>query len=182
MNFEEFKDKIAVLRENFKTEIKGLRTNRPSAALVENIKVHCYHNQVLTIKQLGFISVVPPREINIQLWDQSVAPNAVKAIETSELGLTAKVDGKIIRIHLPELTQERRQELIKRVKQIAENYRIQIRHCRDEVNKFIQASFEKKEIAEDRKFKLKEEVQKEVDKINDEIEEVVAFKINEINS
>lgn len=182
MNFEEFKIKTAALKESFKSEIQGLRANRPSPALVENIKVNCYDNQVLTIKQLGSISVTPPREINIQLWDKSVVVNAVKAVESSELGLAAKADGNIIRIHLPELTQERRQELAKRVKQIAEQCRIQLRHFRDEANKFVQTVFDRKEITEDRKFKLKEDVQKEVDKTNENIEKILDDKISEINS
>jgi len=165
------------LVENFKKEIAGIRGNRPSPALVENLKVD-YFGQSLTIKQLGSISVIPPREIDINVWDKNVVPGIVKAIGTA--GLSANFEGKLIRINLPPLTEERRQELIKNVRKIAENFRIQLRHQRDEINKEITRSFETKEINEDQKFKLKEEAQKNVDSVNQEIEDILNKKTKEL--
>ena len=106
----------------------------------------------------------------------------VKAIETSNLGLSAQADGNLIRIHLPELSSERREELVKHVKRLTEQYRIQLRHFRDEANKKIQKSFDGREINEDQKFKLKESVQEETDKINKEIDNLLNKKIAEIES
>lgn len=174
---EKFKKETALLVENFKKEITGIRGNRPSPALVENLKVD-YFGQSLLVKQLGSISVVLPREIDISVWDKNAVSGIVKAIETA--GLSANFEGKLIRINLPPLTEERRQELIKNIRKIAENFRIQLRHQRDETNKEITRSFEAKEISEDQKFKLKEEAQKNVDKVNQEIEDILNKKTKEL--
>ncbi len=179
MDLENFKIKLTESKESLKKELAAFRANRPNAALVENIKLICY-DQPMTIKQVGSISIVPPREINIQVWDKTTVGVVVKAIESSDLGLTAQSDGNVIRIYLPELSQERRQELSKKIKQVAEQYRIQIRHLRDDANKEIEANFSAKEIGEDQKFKLKETVQKEVEKANTGVEEMLAAKIKEI--
>lgn len=174
---EKFKKETAILVESFKKEITGIRGNRPSPALVENLKVD-YFGQSLLVKQLGSISVFPPREIDINVWDKNAVPGIVKAVETS--GLSVNYEGKLIKINLPPLTEERRQELIKSVKKIAENFRIQLRHQRDEINKEITHSFETKEINEDQKFKLKEEAQKKVDSVNQEIENILSQKTKEL--
>lgn len=166
-----------IISEKFKKELSAVRGNRPSPALVENLKVD-YFGQPLTIKQLGSISVIPPREIDINVWDKNAVPGIVKAVEVA--GLSANFEGKLIKINLPPLTEERRQELIKNVRKIAENFRIQLRHQRDEANKEITRSFEAKEISEDQKFKLKEETQKNVDSANQEIEDILNKKTKEL--
>ncbi|MFA5083909.1 MAG: ribosome-recycling factor [Candidatus Paceibacterota bacterium] len=174
---EKFKKETFLLIENFKKEIIGIRGNRPSPALVENLKVD-YFGQTLLIKQLGSISVVPPREIDVNVWDKNAIPGVVKAIETT--GLSANYTDKLIRINLPPLSEERRQELIKAVKKIGETFKIQLRAHRDESNKEIGQSFDAKEISEDQKFKLKEEIQKNVDSVNQEIENILGKKIKEL--
>jgi ribosome recycling factor len=174
---EKFKKEITLLIESFKKEILVIRGNRPSPALVENLKVD-YFGQSLLIKQLGSISIVPPREIDINVWDKNAIPGVVKAVETN--GLTANYEGKLIRINLPPLSEERRQELIKAVKKIGETFKIQLRAHRDETNKEIARSFDAKEISEDQKFKLKEETQKNVDSANKEIENILDKKIKEL--
>lgn len=177
---EEFKKNSQVAIQSLKKEISGIRTNRPSPALVEDLKVNLY-DQMMPLKQVGSINVSPPREINIQVWDKSAVSNVVKAIETSGLGLSANADGNLIRVHLPELTAERKEEIIKHIRKLTEQHRIQLRHFRDEINKKIQKSFDGGEINEDQKFKLKEEVQKETEKAGDEIEKILEGKIKEIN-
>lgn len=157
----------------------GVRTSRPQTALVEDIKVD-YYGEVLPVKQLGTIGVHPPREIDIQVWDQNAIPLIVKAIEASTLKLSANVSGNSIKINLPELSEERREELIKYVKKATEEHKIQVRHARDEANKDIQAAFDAGEIGEDQKFKLKEGIQKEIDQINETIEGLLGGKIKEI--
>ena len=178
---DEFKTKSQSVIQTFKKESGALRTNRPSPALLEDLKVNCY-NQVLHLKQVGSINIVPPREINIQVWDKSIIGETVKAIETSPLGVSVNVDGNLIKVYLPELSQERREEIARHVKKLAEQFRIQLRNLRDESTKNVQKSFETHEINEDQKFKLKEEIQKAVDESNKEIETILESKIKEIET
>ncbi|MCL4399901.1 ribosome recycling factor [Patescibacteria group bacterium] len=164
---------------NLKRALSGVRTSRPNTALFEDIKVE-YYGGLVPIKQLGTVGVHPPREIDIQVWDQSAIPSVVKAIESSSLNLSANVAGNSIKIFLPELSEERRNELIKYVKKMTEEHKIQVRHVRDEANKSLEKSFDEGEVTEDQKFKTKERIQKEVDKINGEIEKLLEAKIKEI--
>ena len=174
---EKFEKETARLIEGLKKEIIGIRGNRPSPALVENLKVD-YFGQSLLVKQLGSISVVPPREIDINVWDKNAIPGVVKAIEST--GLSANYEDKLIRVNLPPLNEERRRELVRAVKKIGETFKIQLRAHRDEINKEIGRSFDAKEISEDQKFKLKEEIQKSVDSVNKEIENILDKKIKEL--
>lgn len=176
---DDFKKGIAFVIAECKREIGGVRANRPSPSLVEDIKVS-YYGETMPLKHVGSITVSPPRELTIQLWDAGAVPAVSKAIETSSLGLTANVDGTTIRIFLPELSVERRDELAKHVKKIAEQYRIQVRHHRDAANKSIEVQLGAHEISEDQKFRLRDEVQKITDNANKEIEGTVSAKVREI--
>ncbi|OGY65857.1 MAG: ribosome recycling factor [Candidatus Harrisonbacteria bacterium RIFCSPLOWO2_01_FULL_44_18] len=183
MNDEVLKDlenRIRPLFGALKQEFITLRTNRPSPKLVEDIKVD-YFDQKLTVKQLGSISVVPPREINIQVWDKNAVAPVAKAIEASSLGVSANIDGNLIRINLPTLTDERRQELTRLVKSVTEQTKIKVRNLRDDANKKIEQTFKDKKISEDQKFKLKKQIQDAIDKINKEIENLLEAKTKEIN-
>lgn len=177
---EEFKSEIEKVLSDLKRELAGIRTNRPSASLLEDLKVD-YYGQVLPLKQIGSIGVTPPRELHVQVWDKEAVASVVKAIEASALGLTPNVEGNTIRIYLPELSEERRAEFVKHVNRIAEEHRIKIRHSRDEANKRIEKAFDQNELNEDQKFKCKEGVQKETDRVNEEIVKMVALKTKEIN-
>ena len=163
----------------FKDQISSIRSGRPTPKLVENLPVD-YLNQKMTIKQLGSISIVPPTTIQISVWDAQAISSVSKAIESSNLSVVANIDGNLVRINLPPLSSERRQDLIKVVKKEAEEAKIKIRHIRDEENKKINRQEEEGEIGEDQKFKLKEETQKEIDKANEEIERILENKIKEI--
>ncbi|MEK7657623.1 MAG: ribosome recycling factor [Patescibacteria group bacterium] len=180
MNTSEFDEKISGILKFFKEQMAGIRSNRPSAKLVEDILVD-YFGQKLPIKQLGSISVIPPREIQISIWDNQVINSVAKTIESSGLNVAANIDGNLIRINLPALSEERRQELVKLVKKEAEEARIKIRHSRDEQNKKNSQREENKEISEDQKFRLKEDTQKAIDEVNGEIEQILENKIKEIN-
>lgn len=159
-----------------KDELASIRTNRPTAKLVEDVKVD-YSEQILTIKQLGSIGVEPPRNLVITPWSQESAPLIVKAIEAANLGIGAVVQGNIVRVTLPELTQERRQELVKIVRNTAEQIRIRMRVERDEINKKINQESDK-----DDQFRAKEKLQKLVDSFNSQVDSVVETKLNEIFS
>ena len=177
-NFQSEAKKIV---ENLKIEISGVRTGRASTAILENIKVNAY-DQTMPLNQVGSTSIQMPRDILITVWDQSIVANVAKAIEISDLGLNPQVAGNVIRVHLPELTSETREILSKKIKQTIEDNRIKIRHAREEANKSVQKMFDADEISEDDKFKLKEEIQKETDKANKEIEVLLENKVQEINS
>lgn len=171
-NFEKY---LHDVMEKFKSEIGGIRANRPTTKLVEDIQVD-YFDQKMAVKQLGSVAIVPPRGITITFWDQGVIGPAAKAIETSGLGLSVAVEGKTIRLNLPPLTDERRREIIKFIKAMAETSRIRIRSLRDDINKKAKALAD-----EDQKFKTLKRVQEIVDKQNEAIEAALENKIREIN-
>ena len=176
LDLKNFESKLKNIVEDFKNQVAGIRANRPSAKLVEDIKVD-YFGQKMLIKQLASISIVPPREIDVSVWDKGVVGAAAKAIEAHGLGLTANIDGNLIRLNLPPMTDERRVEFSKLVKSIAEEQRIKIRASRDEVNKKAKALPD-----EDDKFKNLKKIQEMVDKTNKEIEVNLESKIKDINS
>lgn len=180
MIIDDFKQKITALFLGFKQDMSGIRTNRPHAGLVEHIKVNCY-GQIMPLQQVGSISIVPPRDIVIQVWDVNIVPAVLTALQNSSLGLSGNQDKNTITIHLPELSAERRDEFMKHIKRIAEDCRIKIRHMRDESNKGIEVAFKEKIIGEDQKFRQRELLQKEVDRINDEIESLVERKVKEMS-
>ena len=173
---KELEQKFNNLALKFKDELSSVRTNRPTPKLVDSIKVE-YAGQFLAVNQLGSISVEPPRSIIVTPWSTDSAPSIVKAIEAANIGVGAAQQGNVVRITLPELTEERRQELIKLVRKMAEETRIRMRIERDEVNKIINQEADKNE-----KFRAKEALQKLVDKVNQEVDELVNAKNQEISA
>ena len=176
---QELQRKLAAVLAGFEREVKGVRAGRPSPALVEDLKVS-YYEQTLPLKQIGSLSVSPPRDLLVQVWDKEAVQGVVKSIEASSLGLSAQVEGSVVRLRLPELSRERREELIRHVKRVAEQYRIQIRHIRDEANKEVQKQFDEKALSEDQRFVLRESIQKNVNEANQSIETILSRKIKEI--
>ncbi len=177
---ENFKTRTREILEKLKNELAGIRANRPTPALIEDLRAE-YYGEMMPVKQMGAISIKPPREIQVQAWDKEGAAAIAKAIQSSSLGLTPNSDGNTIRVFLPELSAERREELGRHVRKIVEGYRIQIRAAREEANKEIDHRAKAGEITEDDKFKHKEGVQKETDKANEEVEEMLEKKLEEIN-
>lgn len=163
---------------HLKDEIRGMRSNRASVEVLDDLPVNAY-GQMMTIKQLGSLSV-QQREIQISVWDKGVIGPIMSAISESNLGFSVQNDGNIIRAFLPQLSSERREELIKAVKKIAEEYRVQVRNRRDEVNKKVKAAEEEGELTEDEVFNGKKKIQDLTDKTNSEIETVLENKIKEI--
>lgn len=177
---KEFEKKTGGILSGLKQEIVSVRTNRPNPQLLENIMVECA-GQMLMIKQVGSIAVQPPRDIVITVWDKSFLAAVAKAIETSPLHLTPMTDGSVVRVRLPSLTEERRQDLIRFVRSMAEKARIKLRAERDDGNKRAVKAFDEKRLSEDQKFKAKEGIQKLMDKANGEIEAIIANKVKEIS-
>ena len=159
---------------SFKYVLLSARTNRPSPKVIEDIPVNYLANQML-IKQLGTINIEPPRDLVINIWDEQAVKSMSNAIEAANLGFSVSVQGKSVRDKLPDLTEERKQELIRSVKSRAEEARIKMRQERDEAVKKI-----KHVDAEDSRFRAKEKLQKLVDDFNNKVEEAVIRKSGEI--
>ncbi len=162
-----------------KQEFMGMRSNRPSPRMVEDIYVEAY-GQKMSVKQLGAISIVPPMQIQISVWDKTIVGAVAKAIESSNLNVNANIEGNLIRINLPPLSDERRKELVKVVKKETEETKIKIRSVRDEIQKKINRDFDSGEITEDEKFKIKDKIQEIMDKSNKELDDLLEKKIKEI--
>lgn len=171
---KELEPKFSAIFTSLKEEFSSFRTNRPTPKLIENIKVE-YGDDLLTVKQLGSIGIELPRSLTVTVWDANITPQVEKAIEAANLGVSVSREGNVVRINLPELTNERREELSKIAKASAEKVRIRMRTLRDEVMKKINAESDK-----DVKFRAKEELQKMVDKFNNEVDSLVENKLNEI--
>ncbi len=176
---KELEQKMASLVDFLKQELMGVRSNRPSPRLVEDIPVEIY-GQRMTVRQVGAISVQPPASILISVWDKSSVAAVAKAIESSNLNVVANVDGTTIRINLPALTDERRKEIIKMVKKEVEEAKIKIRSLRDDENKRVAREADEGNLTEDERFKLKEQIQATVDKGNKDLDQLLEKKIAEI--
>jgi len=171
---EKTKTDFDSLIEEFKGDLSGIRTNRPAPKLLEDIPV-MYMEQKMLVKQLGSIGIEPPRDLVVNVWDQTAAGAIAKAIQDSDLGVGVSEQGKTVRVKLPDLTEERKQELGKLVKSMAEEIRIKMRRLRDDAQKDI-----KEEKDEDEVFRGKEALQKLVDEFNKNIDELVDIKTKEI--
>ncbi|KKS83097.1 MAG: Ribosome-recycling factor [Candidatus Wolfebacteria bacterium GW2011_GWC1_43_10] len=167
------------VKRTFREEMSSVRSNRPTPALVEDIAVD-YYGQKVPIKQVGSINVIPPREIQISVWDKAAVSGIVKAISAA-LNLQGTPDGNVIHINLPSLTQERKDELIRLIKGKTEETKIKSRTLRDEAKKEIGDKEKSGEITEDDRFQLNEKLQKLIDKFNEEIDEQLDRKIKEIS-
>ena len=175
----EMVDKMGKSLEAFRSELTKIRTGRASLSLLDGIKVEAYGSS-MPLNQVGTLTIPESRQIVIQPWDPQVMSSIEKAILKSELGLTPVNDGKVIRINIPQLTEERRKELVKIVKRIAEEYRVAIRNHRRDAIDAVKKQKKNKEISEDDQFKLQDEAQKETDSYIAKIDKVAAEKENEV--
>lgn len=165
--------------EALKKDFMRIRTGRATTALLDGIKVRCYDTQ-MPLDQVASLAVPESRLITIKPWDQSIIGGIEKAILKSELGLTPMNDGKIIRISIPPLTEERRKELAKLAKKMGEESKVSIRNHRREANELLKELKNEKEISEDEMYKAQDEVQKITDESIKKIDEVNAEKEKEI--
>lgn len=156
-----------------------IRTGRASLSLLEGITVE-YYGSTMPLNQVASLSVPEPRTITIQPWDLKVMPHLEKAIIKSDLGITPTNDGKILRLNIPPLTQERRKDLVKVIKKMAEEGRVAMRNLRREANEQLKKLEKDKKITEDELHKSIDKVQELTDKYINQIEEVLAKKEKEI--
>lgn len=176
---DELREKMENTLDALDREFKKIRTGRASTALLDGIKVDCYETQ-MPLDQVASLSVPESRLITIKPWDQSIMGEIEKALLKSELGLTPNNDGKIIRIPIPPLTEERRKELAKLAKKMAEESKISARNHRREANDLFKELKNEKEISEDDMYKNQDEVQKVTDDFIKKIDEITAEKEKEI--
>ena len=175
----EISEKMDKSLEAFKQELTKIRTGRASLSLLDGIKVEAY-GSLMPLNQVGTLTIPESRQIVIQPWDPQVISGIEKAILKSGLDLTPVNDGKVIRINIPQLTEERRKELVKIVKKIAEEYRVAIRNHRRDAIDTLKKQKKNKEISEDEQFKLQDGAQKETDTYIAKIDAVAAEKENEV--
>ncbi len=165
--------------EHLKSEMSTLRTGRASASLVENINVELY-GTMTPLMHMAQITIPEPRMIAIQPYDKNALKDIEKALQASNLGINPINDGTYIRLAIPQMTEERRKELVKVVAQMAEKTRVAVRNIREEIWKEIQKQEKDGKLSEDEKINGKEELQKVVDKINEEIKKIAEAKEKEV--
>lgn len=177
--FEDLKDRMGKSIESLKREYSRLRTGRASISLLDGIRVS-YYDTPTPLNQMASLAVPEPRLIVIQPWDKTAIEDIEKAILKSELGLTPINDGKVIRISIPPLTEERRKELVKVARKMSEENKVSIRNIRRDANEMLKDLKKEKEITEDDLFRSQEEVQKATDQFISQVDELCAAKEKEI--
>ena len=174
-----YKNKMLKTYEVFQQELSSLRTGRANANMLDIVKVDVY-GQKMPINQLGSITSPEPRSINIQVWDLNNVPLIDSAIKKSELGLNPQIDGQLIRLPVPDLSEERRSEMKKIIKSMGEKCKISIRNIRREANDELKKLLKDKNISED-DLKIKEKIiQDYTDEQIKIIDERVTIKEKEI--
>jgi ribosome recycling factor len=177
--YEETRDRMGKTVVALKNELKRVRTGRASLSLLDGIRVD-YYGTLTPLSQMASLSVPESRLIAIQPWDVSVIKEIEKAILKSDLGLTPSNDGKIIRISIPPLTEQRRKELVKVVQKICEEHKVAVRNVRRESNELLKGFKKDGDISEDEAFKAQDQVQKITDEYIKNIDEVNKEKEKEI--
>ena len=175
----EMADKMIKSVEAFKNELSKVRTGRASISLLDGISVDAYGSP-MPMNQVATMTIPESRMIAIQPWDPQMVPAIEKAILKSNLGLAPANDGKVIRLTIPQLTEERRKELVKQVRKVAEEFRVAIRNVRREAIDTLKEQKKDKEISEDDLFKLQDDAQKETDTYVKQIDEVTEYKEKEM--
>jgi ribosome recycling factor len=160
-------------------ELAHIRTGKATPSLLDNVKVDYYTN-IVPISQAASISAPEPRLIVIQPWEKKLIPEIVKAIMKSDLGLNPVAEGNIIRVPIPTLTEERRKELVKIVKNMVEEGRVAVRNIRRDANEQLKKAEKAKEISEDEHHRVAEKVQQATDKYIAQLDELVRKKEKEI--
>ena len=178
-NISDYNQKMDKTIEVFNKELSTLRTGRANSKMLDLIKVDVY-GQKMPINQLGTITTPEPRTINIQVWDLNNVSLIDSSIKKSELGLNPQIDGQLIRLPIPDLSEERRNEMKKMIKTMGEKCKVSIRNIRREANDELKDSLKKKVISEDEEKKFEKQVQNYTDSHIKIIDEKVVSKEKEI--
>ena len=164
---------------SLKKDLSTLRTGRANASMLDMIKVDVY-GQLMPIEQLATVSVPEARLISIQVWDKANISLIDSSIQKSELGINPQIDGQIIRLRIPDLTEERRKDLIKILKNIGEKGKVSIRNIRREANEELKKKLKEKKISEDENKNFEKNIQKLTDLNIDNIDKILTEKEKEI--
>ena len=165
--------------DDFRKELASVRTGRANVSLLDHIRVD-YHGTPMPINQLGTMTVPDPALILISPWDPSVVPLVDKAIRTSDLGLNPATDGKVVRVPIPPLTEERRKELVKHLHKALENHRTAVRNVRRDVKEAIEKLEKEKKISEDERKRSLDELEKLTHSETKKLEDFSAVKEKEV--
>jgi len=166
--------------QSLKKDISTLRTGRANVNMLDTIKVDVY-GQLMPVDQLATISVPEARLISIQVWDKGNTALIESSIQKSELGINPQIDGQTIRLRIPDLTEERRKDLIKVLKGMGEKGKISIRNIRREANEELKKKLKEKSITEDESKNFEKNIQKLTDQNIENIEKILADKEKEIS-
>lgn len=172
-------DKMNKALELLKKEFASIRTGRASLGILDGITVE-YYGSPTPLNQVANLSIPEPRMIVIQPWEPKMLAEIEKAILKSDIGLTPTNDGKIIRLSIPPLTEERRQQIVKQAKKLAEDARVAVRNVRREVNEEIKKKAKDSHLSEDETKKMQDEIQKATDNTIKKIDDLLAHKEKEI--
>tara|TARA_B100001540_G_scaffold304203_1_gene313661 strand:- start:402 stop:953 length:552 start_codon:yes stop_codon:yes gene_type:complete len=178
-NENNYLQKMSKTFEVFTKELSSLRTGRANSNMLDIIKVDVY-GQKMPINQLGSVTTPEPRMINIQVWDLNNVPLIDSSIRKSELGLNPQIDGQLIRLPIPDLSEERRNEIKKLIKAMGEKCKVSIRNIRREANDELKKLLKSKEIGEDDEKKFEKKIQTITDDQIKKIDEKVISKETEI--
>ncbi len=178
-NEKNYSNKMNKSIQSLKKDISTLRTGRANVNMLDTIKIDVY-GQLMPIEQLGTVSVPEARLISIQVWDKANINVIESAIQKSELGINPQVDGQIIRLRIPDLTEERRKDLIKILKNMGEKARVSIRNIRREANEELKKKQKDKTISEDQSKNYEKNIQKLTDTNIEDIEKILSTKEKEI--
>lgn len=177
--YQDTQDSMSKSIEALERELQRVRTGRASLSILDGIKVD-YYGTLTPLNQMATLAVPESRLITIQPWDVSVIKDIEKAILKSDLGLTPANDGKILRISIPPLTEERRKELVKLVHKMCEEHKVSVRNVRRDSNELLKSLKKDGDISEDEAFKAQDEVQKITDEHVKLIDECYTNKEKEI--
>ena len=166
--------------QSFKKDISTLRTGRANTNMLDTIKVDVY-GQLMPIDQLATVSVPEARLISIQVWDKNNTSLIESAIQKSELGINPQIDGQIVRLRIPDLTEERRKDLIKVLKNMSEKSKVAIRNIRREANEELKKKLKEKILSEDDSKNFEKNIQKITDINIENIEKILIEKEKEIS-
>ena len=179
MEIKQFEDKMGKSLENLKAEYMTIRAGRANPHLLDKIRID-YYGTPSSLQQVANVSVPEARVIQIQPWESKLIKEIEKAIMASDIGITPSNDGRIIRLVFPELTEDRRKELVKDVKKKGEATKVAVGNIRRDANEAIKKAVKATEISEDEQNQIEEKVQKVTDKYITEVDKMVEEKSKEI--
>jgi ribosome recycling factor len=165
--------------DDFRKELSGVRTGRANVSLVDHIRVD-YHGTPMPLNQMGTLSVPDATTIMISPWDASAVPLIDKAIRTSDLGLNPTNDGKVVRIPLPSLTEDRRKDLVKHVHKVLENHKTALRNVRRDIKEAVEKLEKEKKMSEDDRKRAIDELEKLTQSETKKIEDLSVLKEREL--